>query len=250
MTYLSVGTNYLYKELFIPIKNTPSPKPCGGLWLTKQNPNISYNSWIDYCLDKLYLLFRRGLYDRSNIPAVFIILKDDANIFNLDTPESLDYLLRTYSREDEWIDYEKLAKDYDGLNFDYNLISMIKDEKVKTKLKSFAVSSVCLFNPTAILSFQSAQVIIENPDINSSIPTFKILIDQEIHYLNEPNEEVNNLIYKISLFIHEHNVPLDSNGYEIIKKVFAKDMEKVTQIMQETVQNNEVLLIRKAFQSI
>ena len=79
--YLSIGTNFLAKDLEQPITNS-SIKPSGGLWATIQDPeNIKFNPWMEYLSMNPYVLFyKQKNGDPFKIPAVLITLKNNANV--------------------------------------------------------------------------------------------------------------------------------------------------------------------------
>ena len=59
MEYLTVGTNEIKKDLFIPVKDNTKNifKPTGGLWLTKYDERYkNYNDWVDYLIIALVCL--------------------------------------------------------------------------------------------------------------------------------------------------------------------------------------------------
>ena len=57
MNYLSIGTKYISKSLFQPIKNGNGFKPYGGIWATIHNKKYkNYNEWMDYVILNPYIL--------------------------------------------------------------------------------------------------------------------------------------------------------------------------------------------------
>ena len=159
MQYLSVGTNELQPNKFKSIKNG-NPKPSGGLWTTQYNPNYTtYNEWVDYLARHPYILFYKENYiNPFLIPAVVISLQDDALIFKLSTKYQLDFLKTYYKSLDNWIDFEKLSHDYDGLYIDiYNLTRELSKDEVN-KINSYSVNSLILFNLNCIKFYEKAKI--------------------------------------------------------------------------------------------
>lgn len=155
MKYLNVGINSIDETKFNPIKNRNSKKPFGGLWTTKYQNN-GYSSMIDYYCNYPEFLENKYPGYSEGIPGVIITLKSDAKIFELDSFEKLQYLKDNFSLND-WFDYEKLAKYYDGISIE---ISKFK-HKDDDPFKSFAVDTTILFNLESIESYEKITITIE-----------------------------------------------------------------------------------------
>lgn len=164
-TYLSVGCNIIVPELFQPIKNG-NPKPSGGIWATPQDlSTLTYNSWVDFlsCYPNI-LFYKKRNSNPFLIPAVLIVLKDDAHIFHLTSKKDLDYLKQKYPTPDNWIDYEKISMEYDAINIELLPLCTEVDNEEQRKFAEFGVSSLILFNLNCINYYKSAQVSIEPYD--------------------------------------------------------------------------------------
>ena len=115
MNYLSIGTNSLSADLFLEIKNTNGVKPIGGIWATEHNnTNLNYNEWVEYLCYHPYVLFYHQFNDPYMLPAIYFTLKDNSNIFVIDSIEKINFLKNKYPHND-WIDYEKLSQNFDGI---------------------------------------------------------------------------------------------------------------------------------------
>ena len=63
MKYLTVGTKELKNNMLYEVEdveNFNALKPRGGLWLSEQNENLTYNRWIDYLIEHPYTLRRKS----------------------------------------------------------------------------------------------------------------------------------------------------------------------------------------------
>lgn len=187
-TYLSVGTNQLIKELHQPIKNG-NPKPNGGLWATINDENYSnYNPWIEYLSINPHIIFYKN--KKSNpflLPAVLITLKESAKIFMLKNINQMEYLKKYYPTSENWIDFEKLSEDYDGIFIDLTELYKNASKEDKKKIASFSVSSLILFNLDCIKHYQQATVDIEPFDYEyeREFIKYEIKVDKPIHQITE-----------------------------------------------------------------
>lgn len=164
--FFTLGTNYISTSLFFPIKDTLNcSKPMGGLWLTKyyeEYPN--FNEWLDFLETKpSYFLAKYSL----SSPAAIVTLKNNAQIFMLDSKEKLDYLKQKYPAPN-FFSYELLSKDYDGIYFK---IFEINDNNI---INAFSVNSLILFNLDVIAYYTQAKVMmdsdfLENPESSYTI---------------------------------------------------------------------------------
>ena len=96
MKYLTVGTDEIVKDLFREVEDTESSsmKPRGGLWLTKYE-NEHYNEWVDYLLeDSVAFYYKSSEHSLWEQPCSLVKLNEDANIYQLESQMSLDYLKR------------------------------------------------------------------------------------------------------------------------------------------------------------
>ena len=167
--YLTVGTNNISKDLFLPIEDIKSEKknstgniikPSGGLWMTKFHEVYPhYNEWVDYILVHTHLLFYKN-NDRNPFvqPCSVVKLNDGAKIFVLDSREKLNYLKAKYPHPISFFSYEKLSKDYDGIFVKYD--EFYTFDKMKCELEnpfiSYGVNTLILFNANVIEYYQPA----------------------------------------------------------------------------------------------
>lgn len=166
MEYLTVGTNEIRKDLFIPVKENEMDnfKPNGGLWLTEYDEQFkNYNVWVDYLIDNPDILFYKN--KSKNIweqPCSLVTLKENTNIYILETNNNYSYLKNNYSLDDKRFSYELLAHKYDGIYVDIlKLIKDTRDENALRMIRQFAVSSLVLFNVDCIDYYRSGYVLIE-----------------------------------------------------------------------------------------
>lgn len=189
--YLSIGTNFLAKDLEQPITNS-SIKPSGGLWATIQDPeNIKFNPWMEYLSMNPYVLFyKQKNGDPFKIPAVLITLKNDANVFTLTNTNELDFLKKHYPRTDNWIDFQKLSQDFDAIFIKVKGYNNISSEDQK-KLNSFVVDSLIIFNLDCIKHYQKANIDIEPYDYiyESTFTSYDINIESTIEQIIENTSE-------------------------------------------------------------
>lgn len=159
-TFLSIGKKDINYEDFHSIKNQ-SNKPYGGLWATKHDIKyISYNEWMDFLISNPNILFYKYIKNSNfSIPAVFIMLKNNAKILNINSLS--DYLdaKEKYAKEGSLFDFEKIAKNYDGVFIKTtNLLKEIPDSMDKETLKKYDVNTLLLFNLNVIDYYQEAVI--------------------------------------------------------------------------------------------
>lgn len=257
MTYLNVGTDYIYPELIIPVRNTKRSKPAGGFWATEQQDFYTYNPWIEHLCENPGLLFRKEQKSPWKQKGTLFTLKESANIYNLNTEKNLLALLDEYYDHNlNCIDYEKLANYYDGFFINYNaLLRELKNPELIKIVNIFSISSLCLFNIEAISSFKSALIDIEPfvGGFNHEIYYDIMPLDQN-YKIEHPQEEVLNIINKIIMFIRNHDIAKTEEGIEIIKETFANELAKAIEMLKirHEIEDEkaENLLILKSFQSI
>ena len=170
MEYLTVGTNEIKKNLFIPVKDNKISvfKPSGGLWLTEYDEKYKdYNVWVDYLIDNPDILFYKNR--EANIwkqPCSLVTLREKSNIFMLENNNDYSYLRRNYPLDEKRFSYELLARKYDGIYVDtLKLLKDTKDEYVLKMIMQYAVSSLVLFNLDCIDYYKSGYVLIEPFDL-------------------------------------------------------------------------------------
>lgn len=248
MNYLSIGTNYISKNLFQPIKNGNGYKPYGGIWATIHNKEYTnYNEWMDHVLLNPYILFNIYKENPLEIPAVYLTLNNNSNIFTLNSKETLTYLLNNYPLNN-WINFEKLAKDYDGIYINILELARCTTKEQFNKLLSYSVNTLILFNPECINYYQKATININTTDFNpaSLEMGYTINIKDKKEIIENENIEIINLIERLKKYIKDNNLPYNINSFEKLEQVFKNDINN-TDI---NVPKKEALLIRKAFHSI
>ena len=159
--FLHVGTNTISKKGQIDIHDKKNPltlKPSGGLWFSDYCSDL-YNSWVDFLLERPYLLrFKGG--SKSDIyvqPCSIVTLRKDANIFLLNNVDQFSYLLKNYSYDDNKFSYEKLSMDYEGIYVDFWFFL----RHGFSKFYDFCLNSLILFDLDAIDYYYSGNVMID-----------------------------------------------------------------------------------------
>jgi hypothetical protein len=115
--YITFGKNSLSKENFNEIKNEPYfCKPNGGIWASLYTPNEKYlSSWQEFCESEQFGLDRFDKYALFN-------LSKDARTYTIDSLNDLKVIMKSYTAKPinisirrQFLDYEKLSKDYDAI---------------------------------------------------------------------------------------------------------------------------------------
>ena len=225
-TYLSVGTNKILKELEQPIKNG-NPKPTGGLWTTIHDTRYpTYNPWIEFLSIHPHILFYKNAQGNPfQIPAVLIALKETVKIFTLENANQLAFLKKYYPTTDEWIDFEKLSKDYDGIFIDLTNIYRSATEEDRKSFANYAVSSLILFNLDCIKHYQQAIVDIEPFDYEceNEFMNYEIVVKPQKYPITEMDtitkEFINRVKDRITPAINEQKLyqDLDTSITEFVK---------------------------------
>ena len=191
MKYLNFGISEICEDKFNKINNTNAQddiKPIGGLWFSKQDEEINnFNKWIDfiiYC--EQHLFFYK--YNKPNQPVnweqpcALMTLKENANIYNIDSNDKYTYLLKNYPYNNNRFSYKELSKDYDGLYIDLLKINNSElDYKTSERLRKFGIDSLLLFNLNCIDYYQKGIVSIEPFGYGGYIeePNYEIKINNE-----------------------------------------------------------------------
>ncbi len=245
MKYLSVGTNYIGDLYFQKIQNGNGFKPYGGLWATKQEEgSVEYNEWIDYLCQHPYLLFYKGQNNMFNQPAVFLTLKNNANIFNIDDQRKIDFIIKKYPDNHGWINYEKLSKDYDGIYIDLSKIENMFQKETIDKLQEYCVSTLVLFNSSCISYYQKACVEFETTDIYDyrGLRNYFINIEPTKYHVDQKKEEEILLLNKMTDFIKSQKLESNKENQELVVNKFNKEINNCT------VDNDlQRLILRKVF---
>ena len=143
MEYLTVGTNEIKKELFVPVEDREPGvhKPRGGMWFTKHRPEYpNYNDWVEYLVynpDTFLYKSKGNIWEQ---PISVIGLDSGIKIFTLNDLEKYQYLLSHYTLDKDRFSYAKLSEEYDGIfvdtygSFETNASSLVKQYSVPTLL--------------------------------------------------------------------------------------------------------------------
>ena len=169
MQYLTVGTDVIDNNKFIPINDTDNElmKPNGGMWFTKYYEEYkNYNEWVDFIINNPNLLFYKNhSTDIWHQPCSLITLNKATNIYMLDSYKSWLYLLKEFPYNETKFSYQKLSKEFDCLYVDINkLFHELKDDNMFRLIRQFGVSSLILFNLDCIEYYQSGIVNITSFD--------------------------------------------------------------------------------------
>lgn len=247
MGYLSVGSGYISSDLFLEIKNTNGIKPTGGIWATDYNLNYpNYNEWVDYLCANSYILYYKIAENYYYLPATYFILKEDANIFTLDSLEKIAFLKEKYPYNG-WVDFEKMSKDYDGIYVDTHKLMSIKDELSSMITSAFSVRTLLLFNPYCIKHYQRANVALSNIDFynKNEFGEYTITLECGLQNVYPPSFYVQALIDMIGLYIKNNNIELSSKNIDRIKKIFQSAINETLRF--QNIPQKDMLLIRKVF---
>lgn len=153
-TFLTVGTNDITEEKFVPVSNKDNVydlKPLGGIWLTEYYPQYNnYNEWVDFMLRNPYVLFYK-FNDAFKLPCSMVALNENSNIFMLDSEEKYQYLCDKYPLGNGKFDYIQMSNDYDGIYVSLSgLASNDKKDVIYRKFANFGINSIVLFNMNCI----------------------------------------------------------------------------------------------------
>ncbi len=229
MQYLCVGTNVIYQDLFCNVTSGRGAKPKGGIWATRYT-NSYYNEWIEFFKTHPSALFYNHPTDPFNLPAVVITLKENSNIFIIDSKEKLDYLKKKYPTSTNWIDYTALAQDYDAIYLDIQTALSLSDTNERNNIWSYGVSSLIITNLDCIANYKQAQVQIEPYDYEfDSMQSYKIVIDEQER--------------QVEAFKHPEILTTLENNYNDEDTTAIDEYLKQYNLEREI----EKLLVRKAF---
>ena len=250
MTFLSLGLNKIIPELFLEIKNNPKNgyKPTGGIWATQHIESINYNPWVDEICScknkhKLYSYLQKFNF---KLQGIFIVLKNEQKIFMLDSLEKYNILMEKYSNN-SFIDYEKLAKDFDGFYIDVNKIYDPQNPTICELIKQFSVSSLILFNLKQILCYQKAIIDIEHFDLDDYYytPLYSIKISKDLNYVEPPQKKREDLLKIIKEFIIENKLEENQENANLIKNIYQHQINDI--YGYDNMQTKEELILRKTF---
>ena len=195
--FFHYGTKDIYEDLMQKVSDSSELgkyKLSGGLWLSNYQDN--------YRLETIEKILRNDSPDLWKIKesmhakGALITLKENANIFHLDSDEKFNYLKEKYPSDtkENFFSFEKLSKDYDGISMDVEKGINSKIPEYKTLCGELIINSVNLFNLNAIDYYQSADIVFEQLDMNSKDLTYKINIDNEIKHIKKEEVVYTNLL--------------------------------------------------------
>lgn len=247
MSYLSVGSGFISSDLFLEIKNTTGIKPTGGIWATDYDLFYqNYNEWVDYLCAHPYILYYQNFENSHNLTAAHIILKENANIFILDSLEKLTFLKEKYPYNG-WIDYEKMVLHYDGIYVNINKITNSNDKLSHMIASVFSVNTLLLFNPYCIKHYQKAIIDLSNVDFDNhhEFGEYTITLEDGLLNIYEPSLEVQALIEVIRMYIKNNNIDATCENIDQVKKIFREAIHETLRF--QNIPQKDMLLIRKVF---
>ena len=153
--YRHFGSSKFDRELFNPIHNRPfSNKPFGGLWACPvEDKDIDWEEWCrreEFNFESLEEHFDFTIKDDSKI----MVIKDIKNLDKLPRVKNPEFILE-YDTMNTNIDFEELAKKYDGImvwiyrSSDIDLTRMSFDG-IYYRMYGWDVDTLVVFNPDII----------------------------------------------------------------------------------------------------
>lgn len=257
---LTVGTNKISTELFCPVMDyhtNENIKPFGGLWLTDYI-NASNNAWVNYLTDNPTVLFWKYKdFHCFKIPYSLVTLKDSANIFHLDSTEKLDFLIKNYSDGKGFFSYEKLSKDYDGITI--KTISDVPNHLFHAFIR-FGPQSTILFNPSCILYYQSAQLEIQEFDIDyvekDQVVPYQISVSEERKVITQNEKAYQQLyevikdyisfFYKNALYEEQDKLEAREKVYNSVQQIFSLPLTNLAKDMEVNQEQMTLTLVQKS----
>ena len=244
--YLTVGTSNIKSELMRKISDVSltnsHAKPNGGLWLTDYNLKYqNINSWMDNItsFSRIDTLYNTKYYGRNILSAAVVMLKDDANIFVLDSEKKLNELMLKYPHNEALFSYEAIAKDYDGIYV--NCLGI--PQKYYSAFLSFDVPSLILFNTNPIDYYKEAKIKIHSLERlygDFILPAdYTIEVSDEKKYINNADEKYERMVDEIGVKIRKYwqeNKEYYSQNlrsyfiyvYDYIMKYYAKKLYEIS----------------------
>ena len=153
--YRHFGSSKFDMEIVNPIHNRPfSNKPFGGLWACPvEDKDIDWEEWCrreEFNLESLEEHFDFTIKDDSKI----MVIKDIKNLDKLPRVKNPEFILE-YDTMNTNIDFEELAKKYDGImvwiyrSSDIDLTRMSFDG-IYYRMYGWDVDTLVVFNPDII----------------------------------------------------------------------------------------------------
>ena len=254
----TISSNF-FRKILRPLNNYTF-KPNGGLWAAEFN-KYSISDWYEYMITKdSYLQTLKSF----KVAAIFT-LKDDAKILTIDSCNQIKELAKKYpsyhhilglceplTKQNIIFDFEELAKDYDGVYVDYYKINFSGEIEA---FKTWSVNTLLLFNISCIESYQSIDIIPQNPFDSEDLP--KIVNISNNKLVNKPSAIYMHLYqYTKKLFkellIFYPNITDYNNYLEIItenikryKILIANEKEKEIKDLFKILENEHIPLFNE-----
>lgn len=231
--YVTVGTktisSNIFRRILRPLNNFAF-KPTGGLWASTFNEYI-ISEWYDYIITESTDLM---LYKNIDTASIFI-LKDDAKILKLESYDKVIELAKKYpsyhhmlglcetlTKQNAIFDFEELSKEYDGVYVDYYKINF--SGEIET-FKTWSINTLLLFNINCIDSYQSIDIIPQNPYDSEELPKIVSISDKKI--VSKPSDIYMHLYqYTKKLFkdlsIFYSNITDYNNYLEVITEIIKR----------------------------
>lgn len=221
MKFISVGSDSLYPELFMSIKNSTIKKPSGGLWATPYLCD-TYNEWLDFLVDNLETFYRKRM--DTNNKAIVFELKSTANILEIKTFHDIEQLIAQYNDGNDWFSFEELASFYDGIYI--NLTALGQDEEkdffIYRHLLKYSVNTLLLFNLNCINSYQKASIdFFQDYCCGMTQYSYKINIEPK-EYLLVEDENIKDLLEEVYQTLKAYDLKPNPENMGIIAHIIKK----------------------------
>lgn len=142
--YIHYGTNVFDKELFINVKND-GMKPIGGFWASLVNDDYG---WINWTTENDYeIVTHKWIKFILNSNRILYLASYDelANLPHSTKENELDKYLIYDDLKHHYLDFEKLARSYDGM-----YVKITNDWRFEWGLQLWDCNSLLLFNPNVL----------------------------------------------------------------------------------------------------
>lgn len=246
--YVTVGTktisSNIFRRILRPLNNFAF-KPNGGLWATEFNRYI-ISDWYEYIITKdSYLQILKSF----KVAAVFT-LKDNAKILTIDSCNQINELAKKYpsyhhmlglceplTKQNAIFDFEELSKEYDGVYVDYYKINF--SGEIET-FKTWSINTLLLFNINCIESYQSIDIIPQNPYDSEDLPKIVSISDSKL--INKPSDIYIHLYQYVKKLFNEllilyPNVTDYNNYLEIITEIARRCKILITNDKEKEIEN-------------
>ena len=196
--FITFGTKNINTSIFRDIVpfNT---KPYGGLWLTKYT-EINANEWLMFLEEHPSVFFQK-----FNSEASIVTLNEDANILYINSVNDFNEAYNKYpsnNKDKKILDYEQIAKDYDGFYISSMVIYSIGYE-------DYCISSLILFNPFVTKSYKPIDVAYYKSEYYLE---YEIAKEYEERFITSVNNKFMNLYNNVKenfyVYINKLNITL------------------------------------------